>query len=239
MTGTLLNAWAVLAGATLGLTVNKEISTANQTRLKTGMGVFTVYVGLSTIWAGLNGTLRQILGQLVIVALALVLGNVAGKLFRLQKSANALGRYAREQFSRVAQSKVHSFSDGFVTCSILFCVGPIAFLGALRDGLAGDFKLLLIKSLMDGLAAMAFAKTFGWGVLLSALPVLAYQGTVALLSRSIQPFLLDAAILDSIYITEGLLICCIALVIFEIKKVRLADYLPSLAIAPFLAWLID
>lgn len=238
VTGTLLNTWAIVTGTAIGLTVTKDISPANQQRLKTGMGVFTVYAGLSATWHGLNGSFGQVFGQLAVVAVALILGNIVGKLLRLQESANKLGRYAREQISRASQSSVRSVSNGFLTCSVLFCVGPIALLGALQDGFAGDFKILSVKSLMDGLASMAFAKTFGWGILLSAVPVVAYQGTVTLMAASLQPLLLDHALLDSIHATAGLLICCIALIILELKKVRLADYIPSLAFAPFITWLV-
>ena len=204
-----------------------------------GMGVFTVYTGLSTTWSGLNGSFLQVLWQLGVVAVALIIGNLVGKLLRLQETANKLGRYAREQISRASQSRVRSVNAGFLTCSVLFCVGPIALLGALQDGFAEDFKLLGIKSLMDGLASMAFARIFGWGVLLSVVPVCAYQGTVTLVAGASQSWLLDHALLDSIRTTSGLLICCIALVILELKKVRLADYLPSLAFAPLFMWLAN
>ena len=236
MTGTVLNAAAILLGATAGLTLSREISAVNQGRLKTGMAVFVVYAGLSAAWSGFNGTFGQVLGQMGVVAVALIFWNMVGKLLRLQKAANHLGRHARDQFARVSQAGVTSFGGGFVTCAIVFCVGPISLLGALLDGFAGDFKLLAVKSLMDGLAAMAFARVFGWGVLVSAVPVLAWQGSVSLAARALQPVLLDHALLDSVFATSGLLVCCLSLIILEVKKVRLADYVPSLAVAPLLTW---
>src|SRR5262249_31214939 len=123
-----------------------------------------------------------------------------------------------------------------ITCSLLFCVGPMAILGALQDGLDGKYQTLAVKALMDGLATMAFVTTFGWGAMLSVVPVVAYQGTITLGARLLAPFLERQALLDSVNATGGMLVFCIALVILEIKKVELADYLPSLLVAPLLAW---
>ena len=113
----------------------------------------------------------------------------------------------------------------------------MAILGSLDDGLTGNFKTLAVKSVMDGLATMAFVKTFGIGPMFTAIPVLAYQGTITIGARALQPVLENAALLDSINATGGLLILCISLVILDIQKVPLADYLPSLAVAPALTWL--
>jgi uncharacterized membrane protein YqgA involved in biofilm formation len=236
MIGTILNGAAILLGGVAGLTVAKEISPANQSRLKVALGVFVVYAGLSATWVGLNGSFGQIVKQVGIVLLSLILGNLVGKLLRIQKSLNSLGQYARDRFAKARPTDPNRLSDGFVTCSLLFCVGPMAILGSMQDGLTGDFKTLAIKSVMDGLATMAFAKTFGWGVLLSLIPVVSYQGTLTLAARALQPMLRDQALLDSISATAGLLICCLALIVLDLKKVRVADYLPSLAFAPLLTW---
>ena len=236
MIGTLLNAGAILAGGVAGLIVAKDLSPATQSRIKIGLGVFCVYIGLSTTWSGLNGSFSQITQQIGVALLALVLGNLTGKLLGLQRRSNRFGQYAKDRFSKTKPGDQHRASDGFVTCSLLFCVGPMSVLGALQDGLTGSFRTLAVKSLMDGLATMAFAKSFGWGALLSAVPVLAYQGTLTLGAKALEPFLRDRALLDSVNATGGLLICCIALIILEVKKVRLADYLPSLVFAPMLTW---
>jgi hypothetical protein len=238
VTGTILNAAAILAGGAAGLTLTKQLSTANQAALKVLLGVFTVYVGLSTTWQALHGGFVAGLKQLGIALLALTLGNLTGKLLRFQTSLNRLGQYARRQFSGTRPDTPNRFSEGFLTCSILFCVGPIAVLGSLQDGLSGNWRTLGIKAVMDGLATMAFVTTFGWGVMLSVVPVVAYQGTITLLARFLQPYLENQAVLDSINVTGGLLVFSIALIILELKKVPLADYLPSLVWAPFLTWLL-
>ncbi|MEK7676205.1 MAG: DUF554 domain-containing protein [Verrucomicrobiota bacterium] len=237
MIGTFLNVAAIVAGGVRGLTSSRELSPANQARLKIGMGAFTVWIGLSMTWSSINGSFWQIARQLAIVILALMLGNVTGKLLRLQQSLNRLGHYAKERVTGGVPELSQRLSEGFVTCSILFCVGPMSFLGAVSDGLTGNFKTLAVKSLMDGLATLAFVKTFGWGVMLSIIPVFAYQGTITLAARTLEPFLRHYDLLDSVNATGGLLIFCIALIILELKKVELADYLPSLAMAPLLTWL--
>jgi len=234
--GTILNTASILAGGILGKTVGKDFSPATQQRLKVLLGALTVYVGLSLTWKSIHGSFGQISKQLGIVILSMMLGNFTGRLLHLQAGLNRLGQYARKQVSEAGPSSGNRFSEGFITCTLLFCVGPMAILGALQDGLNGDFKTLGLKSVMDGLATMAFAKTFGWGVMLSALPVFVYQGSITLAARIVQPILENKELLDALNATGGLLIFSIALVILEIRKVRLADYLPSLVFAPLLTY---
>jgi uncharacterized membrane protein YqgA involved in biofilm formation len=236
MIGTLLNAAAIVFGGVVGLTVSRQLSTANQAALKILLGAFTVYVGLSMSWRGLNGSFGQVLKQLAIVLLALMLGNLTGKLLRIQRRLNRLGQYARNKLAE-RPDRARSFNDGFITCSLLYCVGPIAVLGAFFEGLTGDYKTLVVKSVMDGLATMAFVTTFGWSAILSAIPVVAYQGTISLIAKLLFPFLEKHALIGAFNATGGLLVFCIALIILELKKIELADYLPSLAYAPVLAWL--
>ncbi|MHB8521636.1 MAG: DUF554 domain-containing protein [Limisphaerales bacterium] len=234
MIGTILNFAGILAGGIAGLKRVRDLSPAAQARLKVTLGALTVWIGLSVSWSGFSGSLGQRGKELVIVLLALMLGRIIGRALRLQHTLNRLGRYARQNFDRAQAGTDRRVSEGFITCTVLFCVGPMALLGALQDGLLGDFRTLAVKALLDGVATMAFAKTFGWGVLLAAFPVFAYQGTVTLLAQSLAPYLHDHALLDSVRATGGLLIFCIALIILELKKVELADYLPALVLAPLL-----
>ena len=233
--GTILNAAGIVLGGVLGLTLSRQLSPARQIGLKNLLGVFTVYVGLKLTWTSLGGGLGMIGKQLLIVLLSLILGRITGRFLRLQKSLNRLGQYAKAKLSQPGDDS-RGFGEGFITCTLLFCVGPMAILGAVEDGLAGKWETLGIKALMDGLATMAFVGTFGWGAILSVIPVVAYQGTITLCARLIAPFLTDRALLNSVNATGGLLVFCIALIILELRKVELADYLPSLAFAPLLTW---
>ena len=239
MLGTILNVGAIVAGGVVGLLAGKQISPRVEYRIKLFLGIATIYVGMKTIWDSIGGSFLGTIKQLVIMAAALVIGNLIGRAIGLQKQINKLGEYARKAFQESSTENPRRFGEGFVTCTILFCVGPMAILGALEDGLTGKFPTLAIKSVMDGLATMAFVKTFGVGVIFAAIPVLAYQGSITLGAKWLQPFVADPAWMDSINGTGGLLILCISVVILDIRKVPLADYLPSLAVAPVLTWLFQ
>ncbi len=237
--GTLINALAILIGGIVGLTVTRQISPGMQGKLKTWLAIFTVAVGIKMLWAGFGGSIGQIFKQFGIMFLALILGNLLGKAVGIQKSLNGLGQYASERFQRAATSGDKGrASEGFITCSLLFCVGPMAILGAVQDGLTGDWKTLGIKAAMDGVATMTFAAVFGWGVLLSIIPVVAYQGTITIFAYWLaqRPYFHDPAMLDSVNATGGMLVLCLPLIIFEMRKVPLADYLPALVVAPLLTW---
>jgi hypothetical protein len=238
MIGTILNAAGILIGGILGLTLRRQFTPATQVALKGALGVLVIFVGLKTTWTSLGGGLWPVTKQLIIVILALTLGRLTGKLLRLQKNLNSLGRYASERFAKAGSEKTQRWGEGFITCTILFCVGPMAILGAVQDGL-GQWQTLGAKAIMDGLATMAFVGTFGWGAILAVVPVVAYQGTISLAAKTLEPFLHDPAnapLLNALNATGGLLVFCIALIILELKKIELADYLPSLAWAPIIAW---
>jgi hypothetical protein len=234
VTGTIINAAAILAGGVAGLTLARHLTPQRQGFLKLLLAGLTVYVGITTTWRAVGGSFSQVAKQLGIVLLALILGNLVGVLLRLQKGLNRLGGYAQERFLKGDRNAPNRFSEGFITCTLLFCVGPLAILGSIQDGLSGNYRTLALKGFMDGLATMGFVATFGPGVMLAALPVVAYQGTITLLAGAVDPWLADPALVNAINATGGLLVCTIALVILELKRVPLANYLPSLVVAPLL-----
>jgi len=254
MIGTILNAAGILIGGILGLFWKQQMSQATQVALKGLLGVLTVYVGLRAVWLGLGGGLWGGAKQLLILVLALTLGRITGRLLRVQKGMNRLGQYAKQKFSAADPNSPQRMGEGFMTCTVLFCVPPLAILGAVLDGLAGQWQALGIKALIDGLATMAFVRLFGWGSMVSALPVLSFQGTVSLGAKLIEPFLREHALLDSVSMTSGMLVFCVALIILEwpptsggvtptaapgapFRRIELGDYLPSLGFAPLLTWL--
>lgn len=238
MVGTWVNVAAIVAGGLIGLSVRKELPRRQQMFLKTLLGVLALYIGFRMVWQSVDGTVGRVILQVLVALLALVLGNLVGKLAGIQKQVNALGRYASERYQRARSSKRPDLSEGFVTCTILFCVGPLAILGAIQDGLQNDPRTLLMKALLDGLSALAFVKVFGPGVVLSALPVLAYQGTLTLLARWLRPVVDHPGMLDGIGATGGLLVAMTSLLILDVRKVPLADYLPALVFAPVLRMLL-
>jgi uncharacterized membrane protein YqgA involved in biofilm formation len=234
--GTLLNAVGILIGGILGLTLRRQFTTTTQVAMKGALGVLVIFIGLKTTWTSLGGGFGTVVKQVTIVILALTLGRLTGRLLHLQKGLNRLGQYAKQRFTQTSPDKPQRWSEGFITCTILFCVGPMAILGSIEDGLGGKWQTLGAKGLIDGLATMAFVGTFGWGAVLAVIPVVAYQGSITLAAKFVAPWLTDPAMLNSVNATGGLLVFCIALIILEIKKVELADYLPSLAWAPLITW---
>ncbi|MCI0745572.1 MAG: DUF554 domain-containing protein [Verrucomicrobia subdivision 3 bacterium] len=234
--GTFLNAVGILVGGVLGLALHKQLSVQRQQALKILIGALVVFVGLRMTWTSLSGGFWNALKQLGIMLLALTIGNIVGKLLRIQKGVNRLGQLASEKLSAAGEHKSHAAGEGFVAGTLLFCVGPIAILGALQDGLDGKWQTLGVKGLMDGLATMALVTTLGWSVILAVVPVVAYQGTITLCARLLAPLLQERALMDSINATGGMLVFSLALIILEIRKVEVADYLPSLIVAPLLTW---
>jgi uncharacterized membrane protein YqgA involved in biofilm formation len=237
MIGTFLNVAGILAGGVAGLARPIQLTPARESALKVFLGAFTVYYGLRLTWLSLNGAWTQILKQLLVAVLALMLGKLAGRLLHLQMFSNHLGRAARARIADASSGNARPPGDGFKACALLFCAAPLGLVGALQDGLSRYFYPLGVKAVMEGLAAMGFARLFGWGVLLSALPVLALQGTLTLMSAQyLEPFLTQHLLLDSVNAVGGLLVFCVGLVVLQLKRIELADYLPSLAIAPLLTW---
>lgn len=240
MIGTGLNTAAILLGGLVGLTGRRSLSAANESLVKVLLAAFTVFFGLRLTWLSFSGPLPHVLKQFAILVLSLMLGRLLGRLLRLQKLSNRLGRQARQRIETAGSAGPRRFSEGFKTCTALFCAAPLGILGAVQDGLSQGqyFYPLAVKALIDGLAAMGFVAVFGRGVLLSAVPVLALQGTITLIcARMLAPFLTAHDLLAPVDATGGLLVFCVALVMLGLKRIELADYLPSLAVAPLLTWL--
>jgi len=239
MTGAFLNALGILLGALFGLAQRAPLSLRTQDYFRRALGAFTVFFGLRLVWLGVNGTFGACVKQLFIALLAVTLGNWLGRLLRLQKISNRLGRFAGDRIAATQAKPPQHAGDGFLACTILFCAAPLGLLGVVTDGLAGDFYLLAVKAVMDGLAMTGFIKIFGWPAALSAFPVYAVLGAFTLACQvGAKPFLDAHGLLDSVNVAAGFVACAVALVILEVRKVELANFLPALLIAPGLAWLL-
>jgi len=241
MIGTILNAAGILIGGIVGLSRRRPLGVPTESYFKVVLGAFTVFYGLRLTWVSISGSFLGILKQLFVVILALILGKLAGRALHLQKISNRVGRRARDTISAAKPQDPEGFSKGFQTCAALFCAAPLGILGSVQEGLSLSeyFYPLAIKAVMDGLAAMGFVSLFGRGVLLSALPVLAFQGTITLLvARVLEPILSLHNLANSCNAVGGLLVFCVALVMLGLKRIELADYLPSLIVAPLITlWL--
>ena len=244
MTGAFLNALGILIGALLGLAMPKPLSVRTQVFFRSALGVATIFFGLRLVWLNVNGTFLAASKQMFIAVLALTLGFWLGKLLRLQKISNRLGHHAGHLVASASSGAPRKVGDGFTACTILFCAAPLGLLGAVTDGLpptespSGYFWLLAIKAVMDGLAMTGFVRLFGWPSALSAFPVYAFLGGITFACRYYaEPFLAAHGLVDPVDAVGGLIACAIALMIFEVRRVELANFLPALAVAPLLAWL--
>jgi len=237
--GAFLNALGILLGGLFGLARRGPLSARAQILFRNALGAATVFFALRLVWLSVSGTFLSCLKQLFIAALAITLGSLLGKLLGLQKMSNRLGRYATRLLSSEETNSPRKIADGFCACTILFWAAPLGLLGAVADGLSGYFYLLAVKGVMDGLAMTSFVKMFRWPAALSAVPVFALLGFITLVCQLYaRPFLEARQLIDSVSAAAGLVACAIALVIFEMRKVELANFLPSLAVAPLLAWLL-
>ena len=238
ITGTLLNAIGILLGALMGLMLDRQFSSPTQLFWRGLMGFVTVILGLHITAAGLKDTFPGVLQRLLVLILALIVGRLTGRILHIQKGLNRLGQFASRRFGQVKPGDPNRFYEGFVVCAVLFCAGPLGIIGAVEDGLNANWQPLAVKMVMDGLAAMGFVRIYGSGVALSAVPVFVYQGTITLLVHRLEPVLTQNHLLDSVNAAAGMLVFCVSLVILELKKIQLGDYLPSLAAAPLITWLL-
>ncbi|MBR4613933.1 MAG: DUF554 domain-containing protein [Kiritimatiellae bacterium] len=229
--GTIVNAGAIVAGGLLGLTVGSLISRRVQATLVSGMAVGTMFIGAGATFSKMlisaSGGSFETRGALMLV-MSLAAGAVAGELVDID------GRFERfgEWLKRVSRNeKDKSFLDGFVTASLTFCIGAMAILGALEDGLRGDPSLLYLKATMDGIFTIALTASLGKGVLFSAIPILIFEGSITLASSLLRP-VMTPDVLDAISLVGGVLIFCVGWnILWNEKKIRVANLLPSLVVA--------
>ena len=231
MTGTLINTAAILVGGLVGLKIGKLLTAKTRKTIVVGLGLFTIGISLKMFLETNNS---------LIVLGGLLTGGLLGEFIQIENHINRLGQRLDERFNNTGNDKSRgNFVKGFMTCSILFCSGPMAILGAIQDGLIGDFQLLAIKSIMDGFAAFAMASTLGIGVLFSAPIVFLYQGGFSLLAVQFQG-IMTPAMIDEMTATGGLLLTGIAISsLLEIKPIRVGNFLPSLIISPLIVYVLS
>ena len=229
MTGTLLNIATVLIGGLIGLLFGARIPDKLKETVIAGMGLFTAAMGLQMFLDTENA---------LIVLGALLIGTLLGEWWRIEDGLHRLGEFLERKFSREEEDGSNKFVRGFLTASLLFCVGPMTILGSIQDGLTGDYNLLAVKSVLDGFASMAFASTLGVGVMFSTIVILIYQGGVSLLAAQLDA-LVTPSMMNELTATGGVILLGLAISsLLEIKKIRVGNMLPALAIAPLIVWVI-
>lgn len=228
MTGTLINLATVLVGGFLGLLFGSRVPDRIKQTITAGLGLFTAVIGIKMFLETQNA---------IIVLGSLLIGGLLGEWWKIEAGLQSLGEWLERKFNR-GRSDANLFVRGFLTASLLFCIGPMAILGSIQDGLTGNYELLAIKAVLDGFAALAFASTLGVGVLFSILPVLLYQGGISLLAAQMNS-VMTTPMMAEMSAAGGILLLGIAISsLLELKKIRVGNFLPALVIAPLIIWVL-
>ncbi|MEN6408836.1 MAG: DUF554 domain-containing protein [Anaerolineaceae bacterium] len=231
MIGTWINVGTVLIGGVLGVLLGSRIPEKLRHTVVSGLGLFTLALGLQMFLKTENA---------LIVLGAVLLGVLTGELLHIEDGLQNLGVWLeRKVLKDRAEGGGGRFIRGFLTASLLFCVGPMAILGSIQDGMTGDYNLLAVKSVMDGFSALAFASSLGVGVLFSALSVLLYQGGLTLLAAQAQAAI-STTMMAEMTAAGGVIMIGLAISsLLEIKKIRVANFVPALVYAPLLVWIVS
>lgn len=217
MLGTIVNSLAIVAGSLLGLLFSKGIADNYKEIILSG-------VGLSVLLIGVKSALVS--GDLMVVIFSVILGALLGEWLNIEKKLEALGAYLESKVTaKSADSK--SFARGFVTASLVFCVGSMAIVGSLESGLTGNHQTLFAKSVLDGVTSVIFASTMGLGVMFSAVAVFLYQGIITLTAVFMKSFLVPETI-EQMTSVGGLLIMAIGFNMLKITKIRVGNMIPAI-----------
>ncbi len=237
MIGTIVNVITILVGSAIGVAVGAKIPNRTRTLITDALGLVTFISGASACVALWNSSYVNAVGggkPILITLGGLLIGGVLGSLLTLEDRLERGGNKLRKKFARDEDS---NFVTGFVSASLIFVIGPMAILGSISDGLGNGNELLILKSIMDGFAAIAFAAALGWGVAASAISVLIYQGAWSAIGALLGKILSDYQI-DALTGVGGLLLIGIGLRLLNIKNIAIGDMLPALVVTPVLATLV-
>jgi uncharacterized membrane protein YqgA involved in biofilm formation len=241
MTGTLLNIFTILLGSAIGLLVGNRLPERTQQSVMIGLGLVTLANGVQSVL----GT-----GNILIPLLSLVIGVIIGEALNVEGKLQAFGAWLQARVAQIGKADGSSssenarvrFINGFVTASLVFCIGPMAIIGSIQNGIdVSDVRLLAIKSTLDFFASIAFAASLGIGVAFSILPTFVIQGAFTLVGV----FIVGAAgaalsannpVIRELSATGGLLLMALSLVLMDIKNPRVANFLPALLVAPLMVW---
>jgi len=222
MIGTLINTATVIVGAFLGTLFGDRLPERVRLIVLNGIGLITLVLGVQ---------MALCTGSILVLLASIVVGGAIGELLRIEDRLNGLGKKFEVIASRFPFLTRGNFAKGFLTASLVFCIGPMTFLGAIQDGLTGNYRLLAIKSMLDGFAGLVFAASMGFGVAFAAITVLVFQGALSLGAGLFSSVLTDA-MLTEMTAAGGVMILGIGFLLLDIRKLKVANYLPALLLAP-------
>ena len=219
MLAVIVNTLAVIAGGFLGMLLGGRLKQEHTKTIVSGLGICTMVIGIT-------GAIKN--ENILIVIICLVIGTVVGELTKIEAGLDAAGQWLK---NKVAKKVGGQFTEGFVTASLLFCVGSMAVMGSFDAGLRGDYSTIFAKSTLDGVMAVTFAATMGLGVVFSALTVFVYQGALTLLAGLIEPLLAPQAITEMSAV-GGIILIATGINILGLTKdrIRVGNMLPALVL---------
>ena len=226
MLGVITNTVTVILGSMLGLLFKKGIPERVSQAVMFAIGLCTIYIGIDGALAGSNT---------IVLIVSLVLGTIVGTLLDIDGGINRLGSFIEKKMKR-GDGKT-SIAEGFMTGSLLFCVGAMTIVGSLNSGLTGDHKLIFTKSILDLISSCMLASSLGVGVTFAAVFVFVFQGALVLLAGSLQGLLSDAALVAEITCAGSVMIIGLGLNLLGITKLKIANYLPAILFVPLIYWL--
>ncbi|MBW6473413.1 MAG: DUF554 domain-containing protein [Anaerolineaceae bacterium] len=230
LTGTIINVATILLGGFFGLFLGNRLPEKVRYTVMMALGLFTFAYGIR---------LFMQTGNALVVLISMLIGVLLGEWWRIEDALSHLGVFLERKFNRNKGIESAKFIRGFLTASLLFSIGPMAILGSIQDGLTGDYNTLVIKAIMDGFAAIAFASSLGIGVLFSSLVILIYQGGLSLLATQLQ-FIMSDQVLAEFSAIGGIMLMGIAVSsLLEVKKIRVANFLPGFIVLPLVIWIFN
>lgn len=231
MTGTIINVVAVLLGSSLGMLFGSRLPDRLKNTVTAGLGLFTASIGIAMFLES---------EESLVVLGGLLIGALLGEWWKIEEGLANLGVWLEARFGGSSNAEESNrFVRGFLTASLLFCIGPMTILGSIQDGLTGDYSLLAIKSVLDAFASLAFASTLGLGVAFSALTVLIFQGGISLLAAQLNAFITEPMMIEMTAVGGVMLIGLAISSLLEIKKIRVGSFLPALAVTPLIVYLLS
>ena len=234
--GTLINILTISLGTFLGLILKKHLSKSSQQVILQCIGLLTVWISIDMTNYIKQASVGKIDGFFLAV-LALVIGGLLGEFWQLEERLYKLGDY----FKKKVKSKGR-FTEGFVDSSLLFCIGPMAIVGSFNNGISGDTSILTLKAMLDGIVAISLSSNYGIGVGFSIIPILIYQGGLSLIAGLVNLVIENPADEPAFLLMSGVggvLIMGIGFNLLEVTKIKLASFIPSLLLAPFIYYLFD
>ena len=246
LNGTIVNVLAVAIGSAVGLAASARLPERYRVIVLSALGLITITLGVDAAVLGFADTVGEYAplvppsqtygARLALVTIgSLIIGAILGTALRIHERVESLGALIHRRFSG---QDGHAFAEGFLSASVIFCVGPLTLVGCLENGAHGDPSFLYIKSLLDGFCSMALASSLGWGVFASVLTVLIFQGGLSVLAYWVaQP--LDDLSIALMTIVGGVVLLATALMILEIKRIPVANLLPGIFLPPLVVWMVE